>query len=296
MALRDQPYLPLYVRDFLADEKLAFCSASATGVYIRLMCLMHQSEEYGKILLKQKFKQSDKQIKNFASQLAIQMPYDYNTILCALEELLDSRVLLEEPSALIQKRMVKDNNISIVRASAGKKGGNNSIGKKEKNIHNFALNFAQAKTQANYVNEIVIDNAIDNANVDREKKEVVGKKKEKEKKEQTIEIFDELSFDNVWTLYGKKGNRKTSERKWANLKNHCREAAIRHIPKYVAATPDIQFRKNLETYINQECWNDEIITNSKSHGTSSSLQNDEEYLQHIAAGIQRAKADKAARQ
>ena len=58
MALRDQPYLPLYVQDFLTDEKLIECSASATGVYIRVMCIMHKSDPYGMILLKQKDKQT----------------------------------------------------------------------------------------------------------------------------------------------------------------------------------------------------------------------------------------------
>jgi hypothetical protein len=159
MALRDQPYLPLYVQDFLTDEKLAYCSAAATGVYIRIMCLMHKSEEYGKILLKQKFKQSSNQIKNFASQLAVQMPYDFNTLTCALEELIDSRVLSEEPDVLIQKRMVKDNEISELRALSGKKGGLRSLGGKVKNKPkskgDFALNFAQAKSEANteYENE-----------------------------------------------------------------------------------------------------------------------------------------------
>lgn len=76
MALRDQPYLPLYIQDFLTDEKLAECSAESTGVYIRLMCLFHKSDTYGKILLKQKYKQSDKQILNFASQVAKNLPYD----------------------------------------------------------------------------------------------------------------------------------------------------------------------------------------------------------------------------
>ena len=66
-------------------------------------------------------------------------------------------------------------------------------------------------------------------------------------------------FEKVWAMYGRKGNKKTSERKRANLKNHCREAAIKHIPRYVASTPDIQYRKNFETYLNQEAWNDEII-------------------------------------
>jgi uncharacterized protein YdaU (DUF1376 family) len=157
MALRNQPYLPLYVQDFLSDEKLAYCSASSTGVYIRIMCLMHKSETYGKILLKQKFKQSDKQIKNFASQLAVQMPYDFNTILCALEELVDSKVLSEEPCALIQKRMVRDDEISEARALSGKKGGKNSLGKKAKETTNFASDFAQAKTQANTEYEYVIE-------------------------------------------------------------------------------------------------------------------------------------------
>ncbi|MDR3142539.1 MAG: hypothetical protein LBU37_12570 [Tannerellaceae bacterium] len=162
MALRDQPYLPLYVQDFLTDEKLAYCSAAATGVYIRIMCLMHKSEEYGKILLKQKFKQSGNQIKNFASQLAVQMPYDFNTLTDALEELIDSRVLSEEPDVLIQKRMVKDNEISELRALSGKKGGLKSLGKKvknkPKNKGDFALNFAQAKIQANTEYEYEYEN------------------------------------------------------------------------------------------------------------------------------------------
>lgn len=80
MALRDQPYLPLYIQDFLTDEKLIECSSSATGIYIRLMCIMHKSEEYGKILLRQKYKQNDNQIENFAKMLARQMPYSFDEI------------------------------------------------------------------------------------------------------------------------------------------------------------------------------------------------------------------------
>jgi hypothetical protein len=114
---------------------------------------MHKSEEYGKILLKQKFKQTTKQnesnLKNFASQLAVQMPYDYQTILFALEELVGTKVLQEEPCAISQRRMVKDNELSEKRASSGKKGGEKSLGKKQKKPpestgteDHFACNFA----------------------------------------------------------------------------------------------------------------------------------------------------------
>jgi len=155
MALRDQPYLPLYIQDFLTDEKLAECSSSSTGVYIRLMCLMHKSDDYGKILLKPKYKKSDKQVINFASQISKQMPYDFQTVTNALVELVDEKVLLIEGDVIIQKRMVKDNELSSKRSAAGKKGGDKSLGKQEI----FAQANAQAKVQANteYENEDEIE-------------------------------------------------------------------------------------------------------------------------------------------
>ena len=55
MALRDQPYIPLYVKDFTSDEKLRMCSPSAVGVYIFLMCILHREREYGKLQLRQSF-------------------------------------------------------------------------------------------------------------------------------------------------------------------------------------------------------------------------------------------------
>jgi len=152
MALRDQPYLPLYIQDFLTDEKLIECSAQSTGVYVRLMCIMHKSEEYGKILLKQKDKQSTEQIKNFACKIAKQMPYSFEVVASSLAELLAENVLYIEGDFLCQKRMIKDNSVSLVRSKAGKKGGD------------FAQAKIKAKVQANTENEIVIefDNEIDN--------------------------------------------------------------------------------------------------------------------------------------
>lgn len=140
MALRDQPYLPLYVQDFLTDEKLIECSASATGVYIRIMCIMHKSEPYGVVLLKQKDKQTDNQIQNFALKLLRSLPYDLNTIISGLNELISEGVLQLENDELHQKRMIKDFAISKVRKEAGKKGGEKT-------------QFAKANIEANAENE-----------------------------------------------------------------------------------------------------------------------------------------------
>ena len=149
MALRKQPYLPLYIQDFLTDEKLIECSASATGVYIRIMCIMHKSDEYGTILLKQKDKQNSKQIINFAYKLAKYLPYDIDIIINGLTELVSENVLIIDGDKLIQKRMVRDNEISKIRSKAGKKGGLKT--------QNFAKAKIEAKHEYEYVNEIVID-------------------------------------------------------------------------------------------------------------------------------------------
>lgn len=144
MALRDQPYIPLYVQDFMTDEKLNECSAESTGVYIRIMCLMHKSQEYGTILLQQKYQQNDSNIKNFAYKLQRHMPYDVATIERALHELVNEEVLHLDNNVLSQKRMVKDGELSLIRANAGKKGGQKTS--------------AQAKQAANGVANIPANN------------------------------------------------------------------------------------------------------------------------------------------
>lgn len=152
MARRDQPYFPLYVQDFLTDEKLAECSAESVGVYIYLLCIMHKSQDYGKILLRQKDRQNERQILNFAEKLVRQMPFKVDVIDRALEELVDEGVLTIDGDVLFQKRMVKDGELSDKRAISGKKGAENTNkGNREKS--RFAAAKSAAKRSANSENE-----------------------------------------------------------------------------------------------------------------------------------------------
>ncbi len=167
MALRNQPYLPLYVQDFLTDEKLNECSAESTGVYIRLMCIMHKSENYGTILLKQKDKQTDNQIKNFAMKLARQMPFTTETIEYGLRELVEEGVIEIKGETISQKRMVRDANLSDIRSSSGRTGGKNSS-KSRRNAHHFASDFATANNQANTESVSVIINDTESKGIGNE--------------------------------------------------------------------------------------------------------------------------------
>lgn len=248
MALRDQPYIPLYVQDFMTDEKLIECSASATGVYIRIMCLMHKSDQYGSILLKQKDKQNDNHVKNFALKIARNTPYQVDEIERALIELIDEKVLHIEGDILYQKRMVKDNDISKKRSKSGKKGGLKT--------QDFAKAKSQAKDKANseYENEYENEYEIE---INNEK----------------IDIDTNSDFEKVWIMYEKKGNKKTSLQKWNKLSKKNKDLALSHIPMYAKSTPDKRYRKNFETYINQEVWNDEIHSGKNPDMANESILN-----------------------
>ena len=147
MAQRNLPYLKLYVQDFMSDEKLNECSAEATGVYIRLMCIMHKNEEYGIVRLKAKDKHSGRQVTDLARKLARQMPYDTKTIERGLCELLEEGVLHLDGDVLYQKRMVHDGRVSAARSAASRQRWN-------KDSTDFASPFADGFASSfGYANE-----------------------------------------------------------------------------------------------------------------------------------------------
>ena len=143
MALTDQPYLPLYVDDWMNNSKLKLCSPGAHGLMISIMCLMHKSDLYGTILLKQKFKQTDKQELNFASQIAKLTTFDLLEIEPFFYELIEEKVL-----------KIEGDSISKKRASSGKSGGE----KTQESIKNFAKANIQPNTVIENVNESEVEN------------------------------------------------------------------------------------------------------------------------------------------
>ena len=83
-------------------------------------------------------------------------------------------------------------------------------------------------------------------------------------------IREEYTFESFWSEYGKKVGKKKAEERFSKLSAKDREAIKAALPAYIAATPDRQYRKNPETYINGRCWEDEIITKETEDKTGSS--------------------------
>ncbi len=64
-----------------------------------------------------------------------------------------------------------------------------------------------------------------------------------------------ISFDTWWDLYDKKvGSKSKLESKWNKLTDDQRTQAIKHTKEYKIAQPDKQYRKNPDTYLNNESW------------------------------------------
>jgi hypothetical protein len=69
-----------------------------------------------------------------------------------------------------------------------------------------------------------------------------------------------IPFQKFWDLYDKKvGDKVKLTKKWNTLSNKDREAIMSYIPKYKKTQPDKKFRKNPETFFNNQSWNDELV-------------------------------------
>lgn len=110
-----------------------------------------------------------------------------------------------------------------------------------------------------------------------------NKNKNKTNNKSDSDTNNEKEFQLVWEMYGKKGNRKTSLERFGRMKDSDKKLMAEHLPKYVESTPNKQYRKGLEVYINQECWNDEIISSFSevqqfSETTKQNIKNAEAFI------------------
>lgn len=83
--------------------------------------------------------------------------------------------------------------------------------------------------------------------------------KEKEYKENNTKESDD-EFDRFWNMYDyKKGDKTKVKKKFLSLSRVDREKIFETLPLYVESTPDKQYRKHPQTYLNNRSWEDEIL-------------------------------------
>lgn len=112
------PAFQFYPGDWRKDPGVQCLNFHDRGVWLEILCLMHESEQRGKLLLNGKPMPED--------ALARVLGLDKQILTTTLTNLLTYGVagLCSETGALISRRMVRDENVRKVRQEAGKLGGN----------------------------------------------------------------------------------------------------------------------------------------------------------------------------
>lgn len=115
-----RPAFQFYPADWRKDSALQSCSVAARGLWIELMCIMHECEPYGVLAINGRPMQP--------AQIARLVGEGEKVVRGLLEELEAAAVFSrDESGAVFSRRMLKDERIRSIRASAGRLGGNPNL-------------------------------------------------------------------------------------------------------------------------------------------------------------------------
>ncbi len=114
------PAFQFYPADWRKDPAVQSLSYHDKGIWFEILCLMHESEERGKLLLNGKPMPEE--------ALARLLGLDKQILTKTLTTLLDYGVASRDDyGALMSRRMVRDETLRKIRTEAGKKGGNPNL-------------------------------------------------------------------------------------------------------------------------------------------------------------------------
>lgn len=166
------PWLKFYPADWLVDIKLQTCGLAAQGLLINLMCIMHQSDKYGYLLIN-----GTKPEPSSIQRLTRISQDEYQSY---LSELLANGVLKEDPYGVIYcPRMVRDWELRQAKRRVGSMGGNPSLVNQEVN---------------HQVNQVV------NQQVNQETQQVHDKLVNPRSQKSEVRIRKRKQTDNVFSL------------------------------------------------------------------------------------------------
>lgn len=213
-----QPYIPLYVGDYLKDTRIL--PLAARGGWVDLILYMWESPVRGQL---------EGSIEDYARLMNCDVK-EANFVLDLLEQ---KRIADFDKSPtgvikIVSRKMRRDAEISKIRSEAGKK----SVESK------FAKGFVGTKQSTKIKQNTESDIEIETDNV--------------------IPLKTGPTFDEFWDKYDKKVDKMKSERKWARLSTAIQNKIMLHLDVYIPLTPDPQFRKSPLTYLTSHSWEDEV--------------------------------------
>jgi uncharacterized phage protein (TIGR02220 family) len=115
-----RPAFQFYPADWQKDAALQSCAINARGLWIEMLCIMHQCEPYGHLAVNGRPMTTE--------QLARLVGEPHASVKKGLAELETAGVFSRtDDGCIYSRRMVKDERLRNVRAEAGKLGGNPNL-------------------------------------------------------------------------------------------------------------------------------------------------------------------------
>lgn len=186
--MNKRPAILFYPSDWLKDTALRSCSIGARGLWVDMLCYMHEGNPYGYLKVNQKVIH----VVNLASMSGLTKDEAQGY----LDELYEAGVYsITDDGTIYSRRMVKDEEMRIFKAECGKMGGNPKLSK---------------QNMDNQVDKVVVNHE-DNQ---KQTSSSSSSKKEKEKSTTTDSVGSDVDnpVDNFNPLYKKGGRVRTGNR------------------------------------------------------------------------------------
>lgn len=235
---KELPYFKFITSEWL-DGEITLEDLEVQGLFINI-CALYWSKE-GRIYLskmKKRFKAaSEKSFDILIEENFLQIDQDLISISFLDEQLKD--------------RSAK----SLINSKNGKKGGRPRIKKNEEQ---------KTEKKPNAFNSLSETKANESQLEEKRREEKREEEKRREKKRINNSAKAESDFLKFWDLYGKKTGKEKCFSIFKRLKDSERQEIFEALPAYIAATPDLIYRKNPQTWLNGKHWKDEIITSGQT--------------------------------
>lgn len=108
MSNKKYPAFLFYPESWLADNKLSLCSYQTKGVWIDLICRMHQSEKYGYLYVSNRYLKKD----DVQKMLKIADKKEFDEI---WNELMVNEILKEDEFGFYSKKLIEENEKLIAK-------------------------------------------------------------------------------------------------------------------------------------------------------------------------------------
>lgn len=152
--MNKNPWFKFFPSDYRADTALRCCSIAARGIWMEMLCIMHEAIPYGHLVI------NGSAVSD--SMLAILTGIDESTVQTLKSELKNANVFsISSKGTIFSRRMIRDEQKRKKLRKNGKKGGNpNLCNKKEKRgLDNQKLNQSDkpTETRSHIPDKVVVD-------------------------------------------------------------------------------------------------------------------------------------------